>query len=211
MLLYMDAVCEGRRETPSPWLGHCCPPWLPPAGWRAPPAEVWGRHEPLSPIFSRTRLRPVSTVPCRTSIFPKPPWVFSKAALDCSRTIMLSRRRSASPSIWVSLVVRTVSATRLLPFASALTSPCTPVRTLCTDFSKRVTTLSIFSSSLRRMLSSSCFSCLDVRSSMRDCMPRAISDPSSTVLDERPIFCAMPSMVFITLSLKSACWRSCCV
>mmetsp|Transcript_61785 Transcript_61785/g.162296 ORF Transcript_61785/g.162296 Transcript_61785/m.162296 type:complete len:206 (-) Transcript_61785:1091-1708(-) len=205
----MDA-CEGRREPSLPWFGHCwC--WLPGEVWRA----LWGRHEPSAapgaPSFSRMRPMPVSTVPCRTSIFPKPPWVFSKAALDCSRTIMLSRRRSASPSIWVSLVVRTVSATRLLPFASALTSPCTPVRTLCTDFSKRVTTLSIFSSSLRRMLSSSCFSCLDVRSSMRDCMPRAISDPSSTVLDERPIFCAMPSMVFITLSLKSACWRSCCV
>mmetsp|Transcript_54191 Transcript_54191/g.159433 ORF Transcript_54191/g.159433 Transcript_54191/m.159433 type:complete len:303 (-) Transcript_54191:15-923(-) len=122
---------------------------------------------------------------------------------------MLRRRRSASPSIWVSLVVRTVSATRLLPFARAWTSPCTPLRTLCTDFSTRLATLSMFSSSLRRMFSSSCLSCLDERSSMRDCMPRDISDASSTVLEERPIFCPMFSRVAIMLSPKSACWRSC--
>mmetsp|Transcript_96999 Transcript_96999/g.250883 ORF Transcript_96999/g.250883 Transcript_96999/m.250883 type:complete len:224 (+) Transcript_96999:195-866(+) len=177
---YLDdalGLAEGRRE-PSlepPCVGHWPPrPSLALTG-RPPVAQPPGLSPDRSPSRSRTRPRPVSTVPCSKSILPMPPWAFSNAALDCSRTIMLTRRRSARPSICVSLVVRTVSATRSLPRASELTSPWTPVRMPDTDISKRVMAWSTTSSNLRRRLSSSWRSCTDCRSSTRDCSVRSRS------------------------------------
>mmetsp|Transcript_96997 Transcript_96997/g.250872 ORF Transcript_96997/g.250872 Transcript_96997/m.250872 type:complete len:248 (+) Transcript_96997:546-1289(+) len=188
---------EGRR---SPCVGH----WLPPAD--GPPRGVPGGAPPsISARRSSTRPMPESREPWSRSIWRMLPWALSSVALDCSSTIMLMRRRSATPSFCVSAVVRTVSAKTSVPLATMPRSCSIILCMLRTDCSTRLMPSWTTSSTLRRMLSSACLSWVACRSDMRLVMD--FWKPSLCSAEGLDI--ASASSMPMSVDSASACLRIC--